>query len=145
MQAGGARRLGAISSIMGKKFRTPFQFWGPKWAQKGPPWGGKRWDFGVPTGPRMGPPLYSTPRTGDGPGVIGAHGGPVPTATIGAAAGPGQSLREKCWSTTPVCPIFRRFSGFAFLAHIDKKAPKPEKQRKIGQTGVVDQHFSRKL
>ncbi len=88
-------------------------FWGV--FPRGPPvytLGDKGVDLGVPTGPRIGPQLQSTPGTGDGPGAIGAHGGPVPTATIGAAGGPGQSLREKCWSTTPVCPYFRGISAF---------------------------------
>ncbi len=40
---------------------------------------------GVPTGPRMGPCLYSTPRTGEGPCIVHAHGGPVATVAIGAA------------------------------------------------------------
>ncbi len=49
-------------------------------------------DFGVPTGPRMAPELYSAAGTGNGISVLGAHGGPLPTATAGAAQGRGQSL-----------------------------------------------------
>ncbi len=64
----------------------------PKWAKQGPLQGEKVVHFGVPTGPRMVPRHYSAAGTGDGPGVHGAHGGPVPTAVVGAAGGRGQSL-----------------------------------------------------
>ena len=40
----------------------------------------------------MVPRHYSAAGTGDGPGVHGAHGGPVPTAVVEAAGGRGQSL-----------------------------------------------------
>ncbi len=40
----------------------------------------------------MAPELYSAAGTGEGPSVSGAHGGPVLTATAGAAEGRDQSL-----------------------------------------------------
>ncbi len=47
----------------------------------------KKVDFGEFTGSRMAPFLYSTRRTGDGPGAVHGHGGPVPTGAIGAVWG----------------------------------------------------------
>ncbi len=48
-----------------------------KWAKLGPKQCEKGSHFGVPTGTRMVPRHYSAAGTGDGPGVHGAHGGPV--------------------------------------------------------------------
>ncbi len=71
----------------------------------------------------MMPHLFCAAMLGGGFIVNIAHGGTVPTAAVGVAAGHDQSLREKCWLTTPATPLLQDFSLFGVSL---KSGPWPE-------------------
>ncbi len=78
--------------LQGDQPRTRSDLWSFSGSPRVPTGCEKGCHFGAPTGPRMAPDLYSAAGTRDGPSVSGAHGGPMPTATAGAAGGRDQNL-----------------------------------------------------
>ncbi len=84
MQAGGPAASANLVEIRREVLSDSLPILGPKMDPILGPNRKEGWVLEIPTGPRM-PPRHSIPRTGDGPGVVHAPGGPVPTATIEAA------------------------------------------------------------